>query len=1310
MEQEIIVFEAPPREEAVSSVEEKYTVLGRLFPKSIVDAVHDLDQEESENHFDSTVPALMVQEIMKYFYPIWDRLDERKQSKTFSIKIPLRKETFGYYVNESKRQSDYVGKAGASADVVGFRVPKFTAPQRRFVYNPMWEEVFRFPPLCNAKYIILNGRFGQTLISAPHYYVQQTKDFPHVDEYPGDIIKFTDTNQAVAVMNNIIQYRSRLCSFYEGLSVYHMIKCGSFKRFLGEFYKAQPMDLRTEQIYGKVIEPVYAIDKGTGKGKGEEKAKPQPPPTGKIDKSMAVMLDLCNCSFPDLTEYTILGPIVPINKRDSWWMSLDVHRLSMLYILLIQGSPLYSVMLDKVKSVKLSNELKKTHRMNMTRYQEAEAIKLFYARSKFKIGSLSLLKPAQLKIVEKEYEAYLSAKQVPREISKAIRQFQMSMFGPIEILAKTFATLKHTISITDTDIYEKYVLCPHRVDLAKELLAGKAKRDAVETIKQKYAVADLIEYYGFFCSTCGEMVKRLDTDEMMEFIDFGDIYQGTRENDDPLGGLIDKIVLSIVNHDLMFTGVTKLLRIVDYITNVIYPRVAEMDKQLSSSKTTLPEHRNDLLSIYIHIYTMAIAVRMVAVNPDSISFVGSFFNEDIEGGRADENIHYRLHGSCTFEESEGQHWSDIVVSMGPSACDIGDTIGGKPRIRKVRSIVSKALPVAQLIAMAKKILLKNITGHMRKVNAIKPEALTGLLVKAYQWAATLKESKRENEALKHKLSDTLINIPTYIYLYDAHVFAGEKIDIRDFKAVLGRTEAELDSGTVDIFANAPIVDKWVQRKDLDEDSLDYQYRSYLAEIRYAREGIYRLTAAPDIVKSQTLIQFENEFADLTIYESYRGWRKFLFRLFPLAMPDISKEKPASYYDPSNRKLNYAQYYDSTGKPRKWNTYIYETSKGKKVTIDAADIAARAKTPEFADLKFVDWGNTDGDRFSTVADSSIEDTVKMQFSVQCLFEYYNSRCPEGDLHVIEQNQCTRCKMGSVSREAYYKRYKHKYRELIVEQSAEENEMLASMNTRIVLPDQPKLAAWKSSADIILKWSKVSKIEFSKLNAIGMYWRCMEEEIASGKCDPLHNVTEDDQVYRVSALVAHYMYIVRLYGSIKYDAMVHMSDIDLGDVFTKHKDSIGGIHNVMPSINSDLVFLQIERELDVAVKVNFILSTIANLLLQIEQLGSPKTDKYRAFGHDIFMFITNRIIKTELASTKPPPYNRAAIKPTGQVINQYDDSDNEIDDDLTEAYDENGPPVNAPIAEEPDDGNTDIFSFGNSDIATANNGNDDGDESD
>lgn len=1259
MEQEIIIFEAPSSEVVRTSTldEEKYTYLAQVLPYAVVDSIRHLDLSELESQFDSTIPALIVQEIIRYFYPIWDRFDESKPViNKYAIKIPLKTEITGYcYDNRGKLT--VIAKSGLSADVVGFKVPKILVPQHRYLpMNPMWEEIFQFPPIVDPRFIILNGHFGLKTISEHTYYLQQSKGYVHVAEYDEPLILFTAEGSDVMItLQRILAYIERIKEFYDAqISVYHSIKTHAFMSFLSKYWQETNKndDVRSAQIYGSNIVSSASATITT------------------------LMTETCSCVMNDFSAYSIHSASKPIDNRDTWWMSLFVHQLNNVYLHVIQHSVSATHILDKIKHDKQILYVTREYGIRLIKYLEEEAIKLSIARSKFgkHVTRLAELTDSQRNIIARDYASYIKPTVVPKNIQHIIRQFQRSLFGPLEQLRASYKSLKSIIhDMSPEEIYDKYTLCPHRTSLAKLLVSDVDNRDAMDRIKIDYAVPDLIEYYGFFCKVCGEMIKRLDTDQMMEFIDFGDIYKSEKLLSDPLESLINKIVSSVVNTDIMFTGITRVLRIVDHISNVIHPQVMTMEKQLQKSKVILVEHMTDLLSIYIHIYTMAILTRMIILNPTHVNFISSFV-----GGRVHQRVRKKASSS---------------------------------------SLVAKTHNAATLLVTAKRILLKNITAHMRKINAIKPEALTGLLVKAYQWASTLKEAKQDADAKKEKVTQIISNIPIYRYLRQAHINAGKKVGLTDYQRVLGRSLAELESCTVDIFTNAPVVEKW--KPDFGDGDLDaaaYQYRAYLSEIRYVRNEIYKLVASPYDCVDQRLVQFEHEFDDLLVYEKYRRWRTYLFGIYPTVRPDTSREKPPDYYSPSYRPLNYAQYYTLDGNPREWNIFIYRNTRtGKIVRIPKADIVAWMVKPEFASLKLVDMGALGPtgklETYETIQNPSVEEAVKKRYTITSMYIYYKDRCPIGDLHEMKASVCSKCKFGapSMTQDAYYRKYSNVYHDQIREETRDENRILQSIYRRPKLKQPPKIAPWKVTQDVILRWSKAVKIEFNKLYNIGFYWRCEEDYIRDETCDPSVGSTYDDSMYRLSVLKAYYNYVTRVYNSIKYDNMITHTNADLRDIFNKHKSVVRGLSGALPVLHNDLVWVQVDKEylVDIDTACNFMLSSTANLLLHIDSLRAPHT----AIGHDIFVYLTNSILASEMASTRPPPYARLkqrAAAAAAAAVNQYDDTDDDAEDDLVENFSDTE--TAEPSIQAADNEGEDAMSYNTSDITYSNDGNDNGDEED
>lgn len=661
-------------------------------------------------------------------------------------------------------------------------------------------------------------------------------------------------------------------------------------------------------------------------------------------KHVATVLDLCECSIADLNENAIISS--PLDTHDSWWISLNFYHLKNIYIASITNSPQYEELLEELRERRRILSLSIHSQKLLTVYREEEAIKLSIARNRFKhTGQLSELTKSQYDIVNNEYNTYIKRGSIDPGLEKTIFGFQQAMFGPAEILRSKYAELKKKLphGKSPDQVYQLYALCQHRVRLAELLIDGMQKHEAIDIIKAEFTTPDLIEYYGFFCNKCGELIKRLNADEMMDFIDFGDLIGG-EDVEDPLYQLINKIVFNVLNNDVIFSGITKVTKIADNISAVIAPKIVEMEKILGRSKVTLVEHMKDLLSIYIHIYVMAIVIRMITLNPEAVSLV--------------------------------------TLSMR----------GGRPKSLAKKT---KNNSLASLIYDAREILIRNVAPHMKFVASIKKEAMVDLLVKAYSWTKTLKETKSETkEQTNRRLYDAIRN-PIYVYMRNMHCIAkkGRCPDADDTKTIIGRSHEEIEAGKT-LFDNLPILDNPFPPGDENK----YRYQSYLEEAEYNKNGIYLLTAMPASEVDPALTAHMDKFRDLAIYDVYHTWKHVFIKLPNYWItpfdPDVRFKN-----EPSYKVFNYSQYYDNSGKPIKWEVFIYEDN-GKEIEVPVSDIESVMKKPEFQRWRFVDWGLRNGTRYMTCSDSSVEESVKVQVGVKFFLDYYTYRCPEGDLHSFD----------------------------------------------------------------------------------------------------------------------------------------------------------------------------------------------------------------------------------------------------------------------------------------------------------------------
>ncbi len=120
MEQEIVVLEAPndARPEQ-TTVDEKYSLLLQSLRLDTVESIKSLDEEEADLTFNSNILSLMVQELLNYCIPIWDRLDETDPPvHGYSIRTPIKRHISGYV------GTTQVGKSSGYADIIGLKSRK----------------------------------------------------------------------------------------------------------------------------------------------------------------------------------------------------------------------------------------------------------------------------------------------------------------------------------------------------------------------------------------------------------------------------------------------------------------------------------------------------------------------------------------------------------------------------------------------------------------------------------------------------------------------------------------------------------------------------------------------------------------------------------------------------------------------------------------------------------------------------------------------------------------------------------------------------------------------------------------------------------------------------------------------------------------------------------------------------------------------------------------------------------------------------------------------------------------------------------
>lgn len=1182
MEQEIVILEAPPNNslDETTSENEKYVILKQSLRLDTISAIKSMDEEAKDLEFDSTIPSLMVQELLNYCYPIWDRLNESaKQTNKFVIKTPLKTECDGF-VGEIK-----IRKAPGAADVVGLKI--------RDDYNR------RLITKCGTLFI--TGGF--TLKFNSRVYTQQLDNFPHTAK-PSDVI-FTAEAKAVDSMKKLLRHFEYTRYVYDlGLTLYEYPKTGYWYEFEKKLINMwSNKNTRTPQNTSLKPTPVL-----------EQLSK------------------LTGFQFLDFSKYTRFETSKPLNERDSWWAELVLNKISQVYINSVLGNKNAQRFIDQLLTKQRIAVHMKNHTIKLTAYKEMVAVKESISRSLFSLNMRDLNKH-QLGLVEKKYADYLKQKPLEKDQRRIIRDFQRSLFGPIEDLKLYFGRLKNMLKlkfipkeIQDKkqflDIYYDYLVCPHRLEMAQMFISGDSRKDAIQIIQKEYSLPNLTTHFGFYCKICGEKIKRLDADLYTEFI------PEVENTQDELYDFVLRESMNIISSEIVFEGIVSVPKIATSIAAVLYNIIAVTERQLLKTNTVLPENVRDILVIYISIYCMAIIIRMIILNP---------------------TIKFR---------------------------EVNDRVGGKKKIKP-----RPAVNIPALMVTAKNIIVRNNSALFKRAN-FKIESIPSLLVKAYGWAASLNQIKNNDNSIftGRELDLLLASSVVFRYAIDATLYSGNKFDKNK---ILGRTDDDISNSNIGIFATMPILEKWKIRllpglsEMFREEIRNYEYRAYVKSMRYAKE-MYEMIAIPE--PDPRLVEFYDEYKDLLEFDKKMLWLEKIYNIRTIKAPPAHGVQQ-NFFSVHSWKVELSKYYDVDGNPQKWDTAIYDTSDGE-VMISIKETDAWINNPKYKTAKFKDMKNSkNGDIRSTVKIDDIQDAIAARARKTDMLMYYSVRCPLGEKHEYKDNVCTKCSLNNMKPDQYFKKYEKEYRTVADVRTEHNNKLLHQMNNKHKLDALPKVAPWKVDQSLIVQWAKLVSTPFSLINNMGASYGCDYELFKSG------NSVSTDYVTRSNVLKSYYTTLIRTYNRIKYDKYSVFTG-ELANIFSSKREQVGNFRAKLLAIDPELVFMQLSVETP-EVQCNFLLNTIANIMIQLS--------KMEPFGKGLAIVLTKRMLINDEEFSKQRPLKRDVLV----YKYRYDsDSDNESVDSNLDPQEDTVPVTS----------NTELFGYNDSDIQTANMGEDDDDELD
>jgi hypothetical protein len=916
--------------------------------------------------------------------------------------------------------------------------------------------------------------------------------------------------------------------------------------------------------------------------------------------------------------------------------------------------------------------------------------KLEYAKlkaiafKKFKVSDISHLSKPQMSIVMLEFhnmeKYYLSIGKITDDL-KLVNSFYWAIDnGKPKLIDERWLELSKIINIPKT--LESYtnmicdkkhkipIICPHILYKAKLIL-----QPAKNQIQQSGIIRqNLIKYYampvtseGHFCKVCGELLAQTDEEEISKFI-AGKRVSFVSEID-RLKTTIWKEVAYIITSFVKFKHAVNYKHIVNNITNTLRPEIGNIEIKLSKIKSNSKDSINELLSIYICAYTLALVSNMIIKNYGNITF--SIKPTRSTGG---SNSLYNPFEPPIDEKSpyidtvdEKSPYVDTVYEKSPYVDTIDKTrytknvVGGKMQKSQIilQNVINNALFIVQKI--------KNVA--INNSMSISSDSLKPILITAYKWSLKLQNvtdtKKSETDKLlagsKQFETNTIYNYIKFILQLN-----GKPHKVFD---VLGRTRKQFEddfqssnknkksqNDSTSLYATANESHQWGNTPEIK-----YKYDSFKFLIEYVKNKLYNVDAVP---YSNILLEHKNKYKYLILEENklHNLYHRSVMRPFNNIKSVNSMILKYNSFKPDMIKID--KYYDNNGKRHNFNIYVYQKAndngdmKGAKKEFTLKDIKKIMDSDniknsmEFKRLFICDYRcSVCNVLMSQTKNINVINEIKKRDDVSVFYKYFENICPKGELHeFINQNnnekslnsnnqinQCVKCgltkKMFDINDPKYYAKYCKFYQNMQKEKlNLEKIEISNIMKKYNELIKTPTFPDWKINNSTMLELSHVFHIKYNAWINLGLSTGLFYKLIENEKLNPSINLNlnSNTSTLRNIQLYSYFLYIVRQISVIKYYTNMEHLPYELKELLNKNK-----VTNLDKKIQINVKDVYIKykyysKALKPHIVSNFLLYSISKLIMDFHN-NMKKIGMNTGYG--LVKYILNKIIYMEKMASKP-----------------------------------------------------------------------------
>lgn len=1253
MSTEITIFDVPEQEQTVNK-SQKQLEYEELEKQTGIDKIHiasmyEMDELQSiSQRPSSTLPSIMLKYIIQYCMPIIIREPQDKQ----------------YYVT-LQAEDRIIAGLGSSLSaipsnqqfkIIGIKIPSVFLK----TYNKFALAHYDYIP---DKDLALSGRYGLADLQTMQF-TQQRMSFTHpgLPDIGGDKIIFTSDDHCLRICKILIDY-------IEFIEKYYRIHFPLIR-----------YDLIEPDVFGTSLDKWQVIN-GSLQLISQDKSSIAPH-TKKIDIFTPFSRDLLN----KLNE-ALSGNFGVSFYYDMMFM-LDANKLAKLYnVGLFAGTdtPTFKQEFNELKKhIQIRLDLQK--QINTGHKIQLDIIKKkSIAYDKFGIEILTELSKDQAKIVELEFNKLESKSTESGENNrKLFYKLKKSMTNQTaDDLHSALNDIEKSISQKDLNGAQLISggVCPHTYQYAKKTLSIFGRPGSLVDLREFLinAYAMPADSNGYFCKICGEFLVEPDSSALLRFA--GDRSQMSDEN--PLQTMIWKEAMYIVSSNVRFITPMPIKPLVNSLASGLREIVAHEEAKLYRSKTNLGDNVKDILNLYAAIYIYAALCALMLQNPGKLMFAREppaektnkkhhKFNKPTN----EKNTEDPDNTAELADESDNEVDSELLEPrdsskeqlevdselLEPRIPQVAVAAGERPlrkyaRRKKLRYIKGgKVVTDAKLaekfyLTTALKLIFLTKETIISRVPNMSADVIKQIFIKnAYTWAMKHARPIQVDDESARQTSENPIYIDSfYRYIYYTKKIAPDSkrpSDLDDVRTILGRDEAKVLSDLkqdISMYSTVTAPKPW-KISDIPEFD-EYTYKSFLSMLEYYQEMLYIKSRVPKHVQ---VVEYMEKYKDLLDMQFRLRMLMAQRRLRPnLDIPLLNNIRE-KYNNFAPNKIDLAKHFCPNGDLHKTGSYVYTDGK-KEVEINRKEIIEWLNTnnveklAEFAKLKVVDEkcekckANIRRAKSLQTSDKALAKMFGHIDDLIAFYQYYETRCPKGNLHDIQDNICTKCKFDTAyiksSDVDYYEKYKAGFQKVQREKLSLAIRSLERIANENKLEFKSNVAAkdYKFSLKQTAEWSQISGVKYNLIVNIGLYEKLKFVDLENANINP--SKTSEPSLTRAMRFKNYIHIILRDYTMLMNHENVVDMPIELKEIFDAQKKiDIGKLQGSLPKFDE---FAELDREhskLSIENYVNFLQEYLAGIIVRIHNESS---EKYKTMAKALVKYFTNLVIQGEKFISKPEP---------------------------------------------------------------------------